>query len=360
MEWPVFRGSPQMLGRAVADFTEQPEIAWTATMSDAMTTTPVIAEGRVFIAVESGELVALDLKTGENVWTNADEDEILEGSPLFLNNRVYFGLPNAEFFCLDATDGTKLWEHEVYDKILGAPNYYARQGEHEGKFAVIIGGYDGILYSLDAETGEVLWSYETTNYINGAPSVSADDKIIFGGCDALGHVLDAHTGEEVHAVDLGSYVPSTIASEGNIAYAGNYEGILTAFEIDTGKVLWEFVEQSGNAFFASPAVGENAVFVGSRGYRLHAVDKETGQELWNFRAGGSVEGSPVVTDDTVLFGAEDGFLYALNIADGSERWRFDLGARVMASMAIADGFLVIGDENGVIHAFKNSTAQDNG
>ncbi len=57
-------------------------------------------------------------------------------------------------------------------------------------------------------------------------------------------------------------------------------------------------------------------------HTVHALDVETGEELWRFAAAGRVDSPPTVWHDLVLFGSADGRVYCLRAADGALVWRF--------------------------------------
>jgi outer membrane protein assembly factor BamB len=118
--------------------------------------------------------------------------------------------------------------------------------------------------------------------------------------------------------------------------------------------------------FASPAVFEGNVYIGSTGGVFSAVDARTGKLVWAFAAGRPILGTALVTSDAVFFTCDNGYLFRLSRADGKEVWRYDLGdsraSRVLghpgifdwdwhgAKPALADGVLYVGSGDGGFHA----------
>ena len=71
-------------------------------------------------------------------------------------------------------------------------------------------------------------------------------------------------------------------------------------------------------------MAEGVVYIFSQDHRLYAVDRQTGQELWNFETNTVYSpASPTVADGQVYL-VIDGQLYVLDGQTGREVWRFQL------------------------------------
>jgi alcohol dehydrogenase (cytochrome c) len=69
-------------------------------------------------------------------------------------------------------------------------------------------------------------------------------------------------------------------------------GAVKAIEATTGKVKWEFKEQtSSNSGLLTTATG--LLFAGTRDGYFYALDASTGKPLWHFQTGGEIHGGPV-------------------------------------------------------------------
>ncbi|HVR98318.1 MAG TPA: PQQ-binding-like beta-propeller repeat protein, partial [Thermoanaerobaculia bacterium] len=118
--------------------------------------------------------------------------------------------------------------------------------------------------------------------------------------------------------------------------------------------------------FASPAVFDGKVYIGTTGGVFNAVDGRSGRILWSFAAGRPVFGTALVTADSIFFTCDNGYLFRLRREDGKEVWRYDLGdsrvSRVLphpqvfgwdwhgAKPALADGVVYVGSGDGGFHA----------
>ena len=344
--WPMFRGSPSLLGVAPIDLPSSLKLLWTFKAGDAVKSSAAIVAGRVFIGCEDGNLYALNLADGAKKWAFKTDGGI-ESSPLVLDGKVYFGSSDGALYCVDAEKGEQVWKHQTDSKILGSPNWYRNAGESEVR--IIVGSYDYKIHSVDAKTGKPAWAFETGNYINGTPAI-AEGKTMFGGCDAILHVISLREGEKISEVPAGAYIAGSGAAVGSRVYIGQYDNQFLCIDIAEKKIVWTY-EDRAFPFYSSPAVASDRVIFGGRDKRLHAVQRTDGKSIWNFPTQGKVDSSPVVCGDKVIVGSDDGRLYLVSLQDGKELWKYDIGSPIASSPAVVTGKVVIGSEDGGVYAF---------
>ena len=162
-DWPIFRGNSAMTGVASGAFPDKFALAWKFKTGDAIKSSPVVADGRVFIGSQDKKVYAVALADGKPLWNFATKDAI-DGSPSVADDLVFVGSNDSFVYALDAATGTLKWSFETGDKIIGSVNP-ARAAD--GKRILVFGSYDNNIYALDA-AGAQLWKYETGNYVNGA------------------------------------------------------------------------------------------------------------------------------------------------------------------------------------------------
>ncbi|HSM97206.1 MAG TPA: PQQ-binding-like beta-propeller repeat protein, partial [Rhizomicrobium sp.] len=135
----------------------------------------------------------------------------LEATPIVSDGVMFITLPWSKVIALDAKTGKEIWQYDP--KVPGATGRFAccdvvNRGVALWKGAVYVGTLDGRLIKLDAKTGKVLWTVDTvenhahTYTITGAPRVF-DGLVVIGNggaeYDSRGYVsaFDANTGKKV-------------------------------------------------------------------------------------------------------------------------------------------------------------------
>ena len=261
----------------------------------------------------------------------------LSASPAIVDGVVYIGTYDRQLLALDADDGTERWSFET-EGAIGGPTTVA-----DG--VVYVGDEAGMLYAVDADSGVERWRVDLGNslytaapvVVNGVVYMSSGaggtapavvDGVVYAGGDGsasrsalLVHAIDAATGEERWR--------HSVAANG-----------LFALDAATGEEQWHFATFAP-IYHSSPAVADGVAYVGSKDGHVYAVDIETGQERWRVKTGKAVYSSPAVVDGRVYIGSTDGFLYALEAATGQQYWRLEIGVVDRSSAAVADGVVYV-------------------
>lgn len=138
-----------------------------------------------------------------------------------------------------------------------------------------------------------------------------------------------------------------------LVYVGTSRNNMYALDSDTGETVWKYRAGEGRGEIVhSPAVSDDVLYFGSTDGYLYALDVQTGGLLWKYGIDcGGFRSSPAVTQDTVYIGGTDGFFYALNATDGGLRWRYKTDGPVLNSPAIdlLRGRVYFGSED--MHAY---------
>ena len=344
--WPMFRGSQGLLGRAKGELPDSLELLWKFKTDGQVKSSPVIDSNFVFVGSNDENIYAIDLHTGNQVWAYKTDDSV-EATPLYLDGTVYAGSSGGFLYAIDAKTGKFKWKYETDGQILGAANWtYSPDGK---EIWIIVGSYDNFLHCVNSKTGKLVWKYESDNYINGSPAIDGN-YAVFGGCDEIIHVISLIDGTQAAKIEGGSYIAASAAITDGQVYIGNYDNVFIKADIKTEKILWEYLE--GQApYFSSPAIGEDCIVVGNRDEHVHCINRNDGKKIWTFATLGEVDSSPVICGDKVIFGSEDGRIYMIKLSDGSQIWSYEIGQAITSSPAVADGMVIIGCEDGYVYAF---------
>ena len=136
------------------------------------------AEGKIFLHQADTSLVALDAKTGKELWkaVNADpkRGETGTGAPLVTKDKVIFGGRDKRLHCVRRDNGEVIWTFPTRGKVDSSPVVC------DGK--VVVGSEDGRLYLVSLTDGAELWNYEIGRGITSSPAV-ADGRVVVGSED---------------------------------------------------------------------------------------------------------------------------------------------------------------------------------
>ncbi len=112
---------------------------------------PAIDDGVVFAASHKGEVLAVSLDTGRQVWMKKTKLPLSAG-PAAAAGLVVFGSSKGTVLALDGKTGQERWRVNVRSELLSAPAI--------GEKVVVIRSVDGRLHGLNAADGKELWSAE--------------------------------------------------------------------------------------------------------------------------------------------------------------------------------------------------------
>jgi outer membrane protein assembly factor BamB len=218
------------------------------------------------------------------------------------------------------------------------------------------------LVALDATTGSLLWTFTPTGRVRilSMPSVG-DGRVYvvasllndpFEDCLANVYALDPASGTQLWEADSGcsNLALSQNFSGGTLFIPSNWD--VNAFAADTGQLLWTF--PTGATVDNVPAVARGVVYFTSEDGNLYAVEATTGTQLWTYVTGGG-NSSAAVSQGRVYVGSSNGHVYCLNASTGALVWSFDTGWFVWSSPAVAYGTVFVGSQNGKLYALSALT-----
>ena len=374
-EWPEFRG-PGGQGHSnergvPLSWSEGRNIAWKTPVPGLGWSSPVVADGRVWLttAVEqrgiSLRVLAFDVATGREV-VNVEAFNIpsyrreinpknswASPTPVIEKDRVYVHFGADGTAALNAS-GTILWKARFdYQSQHGAGGSPIVYGD------LLIFSCDGsdvaFVVALDKHTGKVKWktnrgfpadqAYTTPLVIRAA---NRDQLISVGAFRARSY--DPATGKEIWRVrydDGFSNVPRPVFAHGLVFIATGFQqpALLAVRPDGTGDVTKTHIAWAltrGAPLTPSPLAVGDELYVVTDGGIATCLDAKTGGVVWQQRLGGTYSASPVFADGRIYFLAEQGVTTV--IAPGREFRRLaanTLDGGLLASMAVSGGSLYL-------------------
>lgn len=169
-----------------------------------------------------------------------------------------------------------------YD-FASAPNLITYQGRGGPKTILGAGQKSGIYFALDPDTGATLWQTRV------------------GPGSALG-------GMEWGSASDGKRIYVSIANLYGIPYAAGGAGSWAALDPETGAILWQVADPNGAIAIGPLAVADGIVYASSMAGSptaptMLALKADSGQTLWTFAAGASVNAGATIVDGVVYWGS---------------------------------------------------------
>jgi len=252
-DWPAYRGGNSRTGSTAA-IIQSPSLAlweW-APKNDFTPSAPTAAGGLAFIAGDDGAVRALDMVSGEELWSFATAGPVLQ-APTVWESRVYAGSGDGHVYCLEAKTGRLLWKFRaapmerrimIYGRLCSTwpVNTGVLVEDGVAYFAAGIIDFDGTyVFAIDARTGQIIWTNTTSGHLRKdlRKGVSAqgnitimDGKLWMAGGNILSRApYDLKTGEYLGAMptdgapesnrgeEIGVFADDIIMQGGRLLYS---------------------------------------------------------------------------------------------------------------------------------------------
>jgi outer membrane protein assembly factor BamB len=235
--------------------------------------TPCVADGRVYVVDSSAVAVALDVNDGKEAWRSeplgaTQHSHNRSSSPLVLDGMV-IAESDTRTVALDAKDGKIVWSNGKNKWKEGSAVVWKSPG---GKTFLLtnflVKGEDMEIACLDPKTGQAVWSVPAGKTIC-TPAVAGDVMATCGETDEFGvagYRLAEDKAEKLWGMPLkdrytspvivGGYVYAL--GGGNETFGTKDKGRAVCVEAATGKVMW--TETVPPAQLASPIVADGKIF----------------------------------------------------------------------------------------------------
>jgi outer membrane protein assembly factor BamB len=314
-------------------FRNPPKELWRREMGEGWASFSV-GGGFAFTMEQRGQkevLVCYELRTGDAVWTHAEDVRFEEGmggdgprtTPTIAGGKVFALGATGILNCHDASTGDKLWGKNVLAEAGHQVPMWAKSCSPlvaDGKVIVTLGEEPKSVAAFDVENGERVWS-------------GAED-----GASYSSPVLATLHGQEQVVALLKRSVKG--------------------LALEDGSELWSFPIGNRRGNCASPRIiGDRVMTSSGYGYGTHLIeisknaDGFAAEELWRSKDLKAKFADFVVRGDYV-YGLSEKELVCLNLEDGLPEWE---GKEYGYGQMLGVGeYLILQSEKGKIYILKAS------
>lgn len=377
--------------------------------------TPVIAGGVVYSIDLDSDVKALDLQTGQVLWSNELKVPDYGPNGLVVADGEVFGATGTSAFALEQKTGKELWsvslvenENEGIDMAPGYHNGIVYVSTVPGNVnSYYKPGGNGILWALEAKTGKKLWHFDTsppnlwsnegTSINSGGgvwypPAFDDEGNMYFGtgnpepdpgteadpwgtsrpGPDLYNDSivkLNATTGKlewyyQVTPHDLYDWDqqdPPILAEVGGrqVVISGGKSGVVVALDRKTGKLLWRRDVGIHNGH------DHDGLYAMRQEYSKLSLPEtvypgELGGVIAQMASNGNTVFAPVVNlpikftsqTESTEGPQESGEVVALNIATGAVKWTHKFPAPAFGATTVVNNLVFLSTVDGELYALN--------
>lgn len=280
---------------------------------------PMIVGDKLYIVDASGEIGALALEDGKEIWdvsTDVDVSAGVNGDEELL----VIGTWDGQVIAVSTEDGSELWRKQLSSEVMALSRVDLG--------VVVARTNDSRVTGLDVGSGAVRWSTSRKSPLlllrgesvpvvdNGKVMVGFDDGKLAAISMSRGNVLwqatvDAPEGrsELERMVDI----DGSMRIEDGIIYVVGFHGRLAAITVNDGRLIWDRELSS----YRGLDVDQSRVYVTDEDSNVWALDRRNGASLWKQDALKYRKlTAPVVIDDYIIVGDYDGYVHWIATSDG--------------------------------------------
>jgi outer membrane protein assembly factor BamB len=318
------------------------EIVWQYETGSLITSAPSVESTQVFISTVGGELMALDIKSGQVNWS-WQAGGAIHSTPAVKGSRVVIGSVDSTISCISAGNGKLLWQIKSEASVFSSALIKGRK--------VYIGNGAGQVHALNLRNGKKKWIFRGgSGYIETKP-VLVEGKVIYGAWDESVYALNARNGQlEWQWSDGRSgvlYSPAACwpVAAGNKVFIVAPDRVITAIDISTGETIWR---ESGHKVRESIGITEDGMHVFARTMQDSVISSKTAGKSfeldWVKHVGFGYDIAPnamIEKDGFIFFSTDNGSVFCLERSTGKLVWRHRISDGLVNTLGVIDSKHVI-------------------
>ena len=406
-EWPTFKHDLKRTGYTQSQAPDVANVIWEKSIPGAgkCWSSPSIADGRLYIGNNNGNVYCVDATTGKQIWTfftrvsqpvfstatiangmvfiagyemiyalpchdpnndgviSGDEviwsfrfgkstggvNNVVTGSPAVTKGRLFLGAVDQVFYCFDAAQGGEpLWR--TFTPYRGQHAFACSPAVADGKIFAATGNQSGSgrLYCFGEADGRILWEFDIDDITFSSPVIDGKRVFIANSGDWIG----GNSVYRLYCLDVAGYLDRV-----DDGIADSHQG--------RSDLIWAY--DTKDYVYGTPSIHGGRLYFGSCSGLFTCLDAEDGKVVWVFKTSPKyrtqprgIFSSPTIADGKVFFCTIEGKLIALpevdpdgdgTISSDEVIWSYPIGGDGVCSPVVADGFVYVGNHQGRLFCF---------
>lgn len=306
-------------------YQNQVRVNWTFEDASDIGTGMAYYDKLLITANTAGQVIALNINTGERVWRFATKGKVYS-TPAVWKDIVVVGSSDHFIYGVNARTGALLWELKTAKAVLGSPVI--------DRGIAYIGGSDGTFRAVEVKSGKVKWVFDKVKgYVSTLPTIAAD-KVIFGSWGNGFYALNKYSGalewewNNGHANRMFSAAACYPVVSNERVFIVAPDRYMTALDLETGKVIWR---EKKDPFRVRESMGVSkdgkTIYVKTMDGELLGISPydNTMQIVWKSKLQLPYELSPsalVSNGNYVFVPSHSGLVSAVNAQSGEVAWQY--------------------------------------
>ncbi|MHA1549923.1 MAG: outer membrane protein assembly factor BamB family protein [Alphaproteobacteria bacterium] len=276
-----------------------------------------LKEGRLFATFGTGDIIALDVETGEKLW-NKDASAPIYGAGILDEKNFYFQTKTNKIISLKQKTGKESFIVQGIENT--CPIMKGNTPSLKGK-RLVVGLTNGQILGINTQ-GEMEWKEKvfmpSTKRVAGlvkdiiAPPEIEGKQIYVSGRGKTTLCLDLKTGEKIWSAPVGSSFSPLVLKNAVVVLGDDSE--IVALDKQTGKEIWReklLEDKDDKRTFSFPMIFNNQITVFDSKKKLLKIDAQTGKVSKKIDLGIVPAVSPVVAQGHLFILTKSGRIYIL-------------------------------------------------
>lgn len=248
----------------------QKKILWSFKAQDEFFASPCLSADSLTIYDRSNKLYRLDLRGGL-IWKKKIEGAIT--SELRENQgKIYLGLESGDLLVLDSNSAKEVWRFKTGGAVRAAAAFSGQ--------LVVFGSDDGRLYFL-TDKGRLVGSFAAGSGIQVAPAIDGD-RLFFGSVDNHFYCLDVAKRSKKWSIQMGGWLSAEPVLDKKRLFFFTSNNVLYCLNKRSGDILW-WQPLPSHSVFRLGLAGDK-ILASSFSPELACYDAETGKKSAGYSA----------------------------------------------------------------------------